>query len=102
MKFINGWYKTGDLVRKYKKKLFLIGRVDNLINIGGFKLYPENIEKILDKIPDVDKSLCFKVKDNFGLEAIALSIETKVRDKENLKKNIFKKFKKLLIIHIHM
>ena len=34
VKFINGWYKTGDLVRKYKKKLFLIGRVDNLINIG--------------------------------------------------------------------
>ena len=94
-KFLNGWFKTGDLVKKNKNHLSLIGRVDNLINIGGFKLYPENIEKFLDKIAGIEKSLCYKIKDKFGLERISISIETKVRNRENLKNKIFKEFSKL-------
>ena len=56
-KFENNWLHTGDIGYFDKDGyLFLVGRKDDLINIGGEKVFPKEIEdilKLMEKIDDV-------------------------------------------------
>ena len=73
----NKWFKTGDIVEKRKKKLKIIGRIDNQINIGGNKVQAEFIENIVENLKCVYKCLCYQVKDRMFNRRIALQIEKK-------------------------
>jgi acyl-coenzyme A synthetase/AMP-(fatty) acid ligase len=42
-----GWLCTGDLVRKENGRFIFAGRVDGRLNIGGFKVSPEEVELVL-------------------------------------------------------
>ena len=44
---IDGWLKTGDLGRIDNDYLYILGRVDDLINISGEKVYPQEIERVV-------------------------------------------------------
>lgn len=74
-KFHKGWFKTGDLVKKVKGKIILIGRSDNQINIGGNKIYPEIIERKIEKKSYVSNVLCFPEIDKFYGSRMSLAIE---------------------------
>ena len=51
----NGWYQTGDLVSTNNAgQLKIIGRKSALINIGGQKVHPVEIEAIIEQVPEVD------------------------------------------------
>jgi acyl-CoA synthetase (AMP-forming)/AMP-acid ligase II len=51
----DGWLKTGDLVRLDEDGYaYIVGRKDDLINIGGENAYPKEIEDILIRHPDID------------------------------------------------
>lgn len=51
---IDGWLYTGDLVSKEKDGYFRIyGRTKDLINRGGFKIYPSELESLLVDHPKV-------------------------------------------------
>jgi len=54
--FVNGWIKTGDLGYFDEEGfLYLSGRLDDVINVGGEKVFPEYVEKIMKKIHDVEE-----------------------------------------------
>jgi len=56
----DGWFSTGDLIENLKgNTLIMRGRNKSVINIGGMKVFPEEIEAILDKHPAVEKSRVF-------------------------------------------
>lgn len=74
-KFYENWFKTGDLVKKVNYKIILMGRIDNVINIGGNKINPEIIEKNLEKIPNVSNSICVAEKDEFYGNRLSVVIE---------------------------
>ena len=94
-KFINGWYKTGDLCKKQGRKFKIIGRVDNQINIGGNKVHAEIIEEKIEKLPNILRSLCFSTKNVFFGNSISLIIEKKKKSSTNtIRKNILKNFEK--------
>lgn len=60
--FINGWFKTGDLGYKDEEGyVFLSGRKDDVINVGGKKVFPSEIEKALNEHPSVKDSACISV-----------------------------------------
>lgn len=60
--FINGWFKTGDLGYKDEEGyVFLSGRKDDVINVGGKKVFPFEIEKALNEHPAVKDSACISV-----------------------------------------
>lgn len=93
-KFNNGWFKTGDICKIKKGKVFLLGRSDNQFNIGGNKVQAELIENIIEEIDEVKNSLCFSRKDNLLGEVMNCIIELKGNnDQDNFIKNIKEHFK---------
>ena len=51
---VNGWFATGDLaVTDASGRIFLRGRKKSVLNIGGMKVFPEEIEKIIEGHPAV-------------------------------------------------
>lgn len=91
-KFLNGWFRTGDIVRKKKNNLYLIGRVDNQFNIGGNKVQAEMIENIIESLKQVKKTLCFIQPDEIYGSSLALRVEKIGSASKNIVlKNIKKK-----------
>jgi long-chain acyl-CoA synthetase len=48
-----GWYCTGDRVERDGSWLRILGRASELINVGGEKLFPEEVEVVLCELPFV-------------------------------------------------
>ncbi|NKB24243.1 MAG: AMP-binding protein [Kiritimatiellae bacterium] len=48
-----GWYNTGDRVEKKGEYYRILGRVSDMINVGGEKVYPVEVESVLLKMPYV-------------------------------------------------
>ena len=55
------WYRTGDLVRSVDGVLHFLGRVDDQLNVGGVRLEPAEVERILDAIDGVAASVVVAV-----------------------------------------
>lgn len=52
-----GWFATGDLVRIDEDgTVTLLGRSKSVINVGGMKVFPEEIEAVLNDHPAIAKS----------------------------------------------
>ena len=63
--FINGWFKTGDLgFADEEGYIFLSGRKDDVMNIGGKKVFPGEIEEIINQHILVKDSACISVKES--------------------------------------
>ena len=43
----DGWFKTGDSVEKNGEYIKIIGRKSEIINVGGEKVYPQEVENVL-------------------------------------------------------
>ncbi len=53
----NGWYYTGDLVRRTSQgRYYVVGRKDDMIITGGENVYPKEVEDILQRHPQVAES----------------------------------------------
>jgi long-chain acyl-CoA synthetase len=50
----DGWFMTGDVVEQDGEYLKFLGRSSDLINIGGEKVYPAEIENVLQTMTGVD------------------------------------------------
>ena len=64
----NGWFCTGDLGKRDEDGYFwIVGRVKDMINVGGVKVFPTEIEAVLNSHPEVEEALVFGVPDpRFG------------------------------------
>jgi acyl-CoA synthetase (AMP-forming)/AMP-acid ligase II len=50
----DGWYRTGDVVENLGEGwLRLVGRRSDVINVGGEKVFPATVERVLLEHPDV-------------------------------------------------
>jgi long-chain acyl-CoA synthetase len=49
----DGWFVTGDAVEVDGEWLRILGRTSELINVGGEKVYPAEIESVLETMPNV-------------------------------------------------
>jgi long-chain acyl-CoA synthetase len=57
---VDGWFKSGDLGRIDRDGfLFLCGREKNLINFAGMKIFPEEVESVVNQHPAVKESLVY-------------------------------------------
>lgn len=58
----DGWFKTGDAVEFDGEYFKILGRVSDLINVGGEKVYPAEVEAILQELPEVQDATVFGEK----------------------------------------
>lgn len=56
LKGADGFVDTGDLVELRDGRYYFVGRQDGRINVGGLKVYPEEVEAILNRHPAVHVS----------------------------------------------
>ncbi len=88
--FTDGWFRTGDLgYRDTDGYLFLTGRKKELINKGGEKIAPEEIDTILRSHPGVKEAMAFPIEDPVLGEDIAVMV---VREQENLSETDLRRF----------
>lgn len=55
----DGWLVTGDLVEREGDRVFFCGRADDMINVGGAKVRPEEVENTLRTLPIVKEVRVF-------------------------------------------
>jgi long-chain acyl-CoA synthetase len=51
--FVDGWYDTGDIVEEDDGYIRVVGRTNEIINVGGLKILPSEVERIALKFPGV-------------------------------------------------
>ena len=49
----DGWLRTGDLVEPQGDRLVFCGRGDRMANVGGYKVAPERVERVLLEVDGV-------------------------------------------------
>jgi acyl-coenzyme A synthetase/AMP-(fatty) acid ligase len=52
-----GFVDTGDVVELRNGRYYFLGRRSGVINVGGLKVHPEEVETIINRHPDVEMSL---------------------------------------------
>jgi acyl-CoA synthetase (AMP-forming)/AMP-acid ligase II len=73
--FSNGWFRTGDQgTLDSEGYLTLVGRIKELINRGGEKISPREIDETLLRHPAVAEACCFAVPDRVYGEAVAAAV----------------------------
>lgn len=69
--FQDGYFAMGDLMYQGKEgEYYITGRIKNLINIGGKKVNPVEVEQALHKHPDIIDCYVYGKKKNNGEEAV--------------------------------
>jgi acyl-CoA synthetase (AMP-forming)/AMP-acid ligase II len=59
----DGFVDTGDIVQRRGDRYYFLGRRSGLINVGGLKVYPEEIEALINLHPSVRMS-CVRARRN--------------------------------------
>jgi long-chain acyl-CoA synthetase len=55
----DGWFKTGDAVEMKGEYIKILGRKSELINVGGGKVYPQEVEGVIQEMENaVDVTVC--------------------------------------------
>ena len=76
--FVNDWFRTGDEGFFDKDGYLKIsGRLKEIINKGGEKISPLEVDNILMDFLPIDQALCFGYKDKMLGEDIAVAIKLK-------------------------
>lgn len=78
LKVENGWYKTGDKVEVLSEKPLtfkFLGRINEAINIGGYKVYPAEVEEVINSYPKVKRSKVYAKKNSVLGNILVCDIE---------------------------
>ncbi len=82
--FDGGWFKTGDLGFRDPRdnnRLYLVGRMKELIITGGYNVYPKEIENILEEHPMVSEAAVVGLPDpDYGEKVVAAVVLDKSFD----------------------
>tara|TARA_B110000027_G_scaffold128175_1_gene148310 strand:- start:179 stop:1060 length:882 start_codon:yes stop_codon:yes gene_type:complete len=76
--FKKNYFKTSDIATYKNNLLYFLGKKNSIINVGGEKILPNEIEDKIEQIEKVKISLCGAVKDQiFGERVSALVVLNK-------------------------
>ena len=80
-----GWFHTGDVVRMDEEGyFFIVDRVKDMINSGGYKVWPREVEEILYTHPKIRMAMVFGVPDDYYGESVKACIVPKDEAKESI------------------
>ena len=58
----DGWYITGDEVLEKGEYIKILGRQSELINIGGEKVFPQEVENVIQEMENVEEVMVYGEK----------------------------------------
>jgi long-chain acyl-CoA synthetase len=60
----DNWYKSGDIFRRDAQGCYsFVGRADDMFNCGGENIYPGEVERVIERIPDVMQACVVPMED---------------------------------------
>ena len=87
--FEDGWFKTGDLVLCDGEYLKIVGRLKELINIGGKKALPSEIESVIMELENIADCVVYGEKNAITGQSVSCDVVLKSdMSKDELKKLI--------------
>ncbi len=91
--FFDGYFRTGDWGHLDDEGyIYLVSRKKEIINVGGKKVSPLEVEEHLNEIDGIEESACVGVHDEVLGEVVkAFCVCTKEVDYEEVKKILFRK-----------
>ncbi|MDX1496581.1 MAG: class I adenylate-forming enzyme family protein, partial [Salinisphaeraceae bacterium] len=84
MRFDGEWLKTGDLATQTPDgRIRLVGRIDSFIKTAGTdRLYPQEVETVLESHEKVLEAACLGIPDNTGTERVTALVVVYGEDSE--------------------
>ena len=71
---VDNWISTGDLVERHGDRIHFIGRVDDIINVGGTKIHPSKVEDITLSVNGVQDARCYGKANPVTGQIVALDV----------------------------
>lgn len=71
----DGWFRTGDFVEEKDGFLRIVGRNSDMINVGGEKVMPEEVEAVLLQMPGVEDVTVYGESNPITGQAVACKIK---------------------------
>jgi acyl-CoA synthetase (AMP-forming)/AMP-acid ligase II len=72
---VDGWLRTGDIgYLDDENYLFLKGRIDDIINVGGEKIVPREIEEIVKQLSGIEDVVAFGIEHEVFGQVVKLNV----------------------------
>ncbi len=72
----DGWFRTNDVVDVDGEWLHVLGRTSEVINVGGRKVIPIDVEAVLMDVPGIDDVVVYGLSHPFLGEVVAATVRT--------------------------
>jgi acyl-coenzyme A synthetase/AMP-(fatty) acid ligase len=76
----DGWFMTGDSVEVYGEYMKILGRKSELINVGGEKVYPSEVESVIQEFENVAEVAVFGEKNPLVGNIVCARVRLKKED----------------------
>lgn len=73
--FVDGWYDTGDIVEERDGYIKVVGRAREVINVGGLKILPGEVERVALLYPGVLRAKAYGVVNPITGQHVELTAE---------------------------
>ena len=83
----DGWFKTGDLVEVDGEYIKIIGRAKEVINVGGQKVLPSEIESIILEMEEISDCMVYGEKNAITGQTVVCDVVLNNKI-ENIKKRV--------------
>ena len=75
----DGFVDTRDMVELRGDRYYFVGRRDGVINVGGLKVHPEEVEAVINRHPGVQMSLVKARKNPFTGAVVVADVVVKFK-----------------------
>ena len=69
-----GWYNTHDAVEVDGEYLRILGRASEIINVGGVKVYPAEVENVLQQMENIREVIVWGKSNSVSGQVVAASV----------------------------
>ena len=83
----DGWFKTGDLVEVDGEYIKIIGRAKEVINVGGQKVLPSEVESIILEMEEISDCMVYGEKNAITGQTVVCDVVLN-QEVENIKKRV--------------
>jgi len=80
----DGWFKTGDAVEVNGEYIKILGRKSEIINVGGEKVYPQEVENVILDMDEVAEATVYGEKNPIIGNIVCVKVEIKNKQEEKI------------------